>query len=254
MARNDSSRKRKKRSKMSGPSAGLIIAIVGTVVGFCFLGCLGLTIIGIPAARHEARKTQSKMNLRQIGLALYNYHDNYGMFPPGDVVREDGVSLGSWQARLLPYIDMAPLYRQISFEEGWESAQNSAVYGEPIATYHNHGLPKPPAASISHYAGNIHTFPSNTGIRIYDIADGASNTIVVGEVTHGLKHWGDPANLRDPAIGLGPTPGQFNGPWRDGGCQFLFADGAAIFISNDIDPAVLEALATPSGGEAVTEF
>ncbi|MCA9045805.1 MAG: DUF1559 domain-containing protein [Planctomycetaceae bacterium] len=254
MARNDSSRKRKKRSKMSGPSVGLIIIALGTVAGFCIIGCVGLTILGVPAARQAARQTQSKNGLKQIGLALHNYHETYNMFPPGDVVREDGVSLGSWQARLLPYVDAAPLYQQIDFNEGWESAQNSHAYQQVVPAYRNPGVMTQPDPSTSYYAGNVHMFPAHYGMSFQQVHDGASNTIAVGEVTHGFKRWGDPTNLRDPADGIGPTPTQFNGCWGKPGCQFLFVDGSAKFIDSDIDPTVLQALATPAGGEPLGDF
>ena len=65
-----------------------------------------------------------------------------------------------------------------------------------------------------------------------------------------LLPWGHPANARDPAVGLG-HPAGFGGPWRGGATNVVLADGAATFLSPDIDPAVLTALATPAGGEAV---
>ena len=99
-------------------------------------------------------------------------------------------------------------------------------------------------------------FPVNRGVRLRDIVDGTSNTIIVGEVTTGLKSWGDPTNLRDPADGLGNTPQQFGLRRRPAGegAQFLMTDGAVRFISTEVDPEVLKALSTPDGGEFTGAF
>ena len=81
------------------------------------VGCLVIALM-LPAqrrAREPARRSQCKNNLKQIGLALHNYHETYGAFPPAYTVDADGKRLHSWRTLILPYLDQAPLYDKIDF-------------------------------------------------------------------------------------------------------------------------------------------
>jgi len=78
-----------------------------------------------------------------------------------------------------------------------------------------------------------------------DITDGASNTIMTGEILDSRPPWGKPGNVRDPALGIHCGPTYFGGRF-EGATAFGFADGSVHFIANDIDPDVLKALATPA--------
>ena len=72
-------------------------------------------------AREAARRSQCKGNLKQIGLALLNYHDTFGCFPPAYIADADGKPMHSWRVLILPYIDNAQLYNQSSLRRivGW---------------------------------------------------------------------------------------------------------------------------------------
>ena len=60
-------------------------------------------------ARQDARRLQSKNNLKQLGLAFHNYHDVYKQFPIGAYVRPDGTAIHGWIIRLVPYLESSPL-------------------------------------------------------------------------------------------------------------------------------------------------
>ena len=82
-----------------------------------------------------------------------------------------------------------------------------------------------------------------------------SNTILAGEVSGGFMAWGDPDNRRDPANGMGTGPDQFGEACPGArGVQMLLADGSVRFISENIDPQTLKALASPDGDEPIGEF
>jgi hypothetical protein len=74
----------------------------------------------VQRAREAARRTQCKNNLKQIGLAIHNYHDLFGQFPQNYDARRgpnpDQASSVSWITASLPYFDQAPLYNQMDFE------------------------------------------------------------------------------------------------------------------------------------------
>ncbi|NOX55774.1 MAG: DUF1559 domain-containing protein, partial [Planctomycetes bacterium] len=90
----------------------VVIAIIAILIA--------LLLPAVQQAREAARRTQCRNNLKQIGLALHNYHDVYGVFPPalinsgrqGDRNTNGPVLNATAWIMLLPYVDQAPLYEQ----------------------------------------------------------------------------------------------------------------------------------------------
>src|SRR5260370_743998 len=87
------------------------LSIVFIVVGCAFAAlvvCGGVVIaLLLPqtSSREPARRSQCKNNLKQIGLALHNYHDVYGSFPPAYFVDASGKPMHSWRVLILPFLD-----------------------------------------------------------------------------------------------------------------------------------------------------
>jgi prepilin-type N-terminal cleavage/methylation domain-containing protein len=98
----------------------VVIAIIAILIA--------LLLPAVQQAREAARRTQCRNNLKQIGLALHNYHDVFRMFPPGKITNPadtqcQGWIAGnamSWRVMILPYIDQAPLYNTINFSEWYQ--------------------------------------------------------------------------------------------------------------------------------------
>ncbi len=89
------------------------------VVGGCLLIVLALLTPAIVAARSSARRSMCKNNLKQIGIALHNYHETFGTFPPGWVSRHPFPvrSYGyGWMVRILPFVEQARLFEAIDFQ------------------------------------------------------------------------------------------------------------------------------------------
>lgn len=74
---------------------------------------LGLLLPAVQMARQAAARTQCANNLRQIGLALHSHHDAHAAFPPGLSGARGPEPYLSWLARLLPYLDQGPLWREV---------------------------------------------------------------------------------------------------------------------------------------------
>jgi type II secretory pathway pseudopilin PulG len=239
-----------------------------------------LTALLLPAvqqAREAARRSQSRNNLKQIGLALHNYHDTQGHFPEGTVPNDDlePDERLSWLVSILPFIDQAPLHNVIDQESGWKAegharAINTAIpqYWHPSETVTHDADGRP----VTHYAGvagvgergpflpvndpKAGMFGYNRVTRFRDVLDGLSNTLMVGEVREDLGPWaaGGPGTIRP----LTDKP-YINGPngfgsRSVGGAQFLLGDGSVRFISENTDPSVMEALTTIRGGERIDPF
>src|SRR5580704_13836676 len=97
----------------------VVIAIIAVLIA--------LLLPAVQQAREAARRTQCKNNLKQIGLALFNYHDACKTFPPGYVDQNGNPNLTpdndlgpgwGWASFLLPYVDQGNTYNQINFNQG----------------------------------------------------------------------------------------------------------------------------------------
>src|SRR5262245_17542929 len=90
--------------------------LIELLVAIAIIGILiALLLPAVQQAREAARRVQCRNNLRQIALALHNYHDRCGAFPPSNVAGGNSLQTGwwSWIARVLPELDQQALYAQL---------------------------------------------------------------------------------------------------------------------------------------------
>lgn len=113
----------------------VVIAIIAILIA--------LLLPAVQQAREAARRTQCRNNLKQIGLAVHNYHDVYGMIPPGwigvDLMsgepQVEGANGWSWASKLLPYLDQMPLYNQINFRLTVQDPLNQTPRLSPLSVF-----------------------------------------------------------------------------------------------------------------------
>lgn len=203
--------------------------------------------------REPARRSQCKNNLKQIGLALHNYHDAYGSFPPPYTVDESGQKLHSWRTLLLPFVDQNPLYVQIDLTRPWDDPVNLKLCSTPVPVY------LCPSAVIDDadttylaMVGPDFAFDRENSRRFDDFTDGASDVLLVLEGTpEQAVPWASPQDA-DEAMFLGISPE--SKLTHSGGMNVLFADGAARFFDDATPPEVRRALLTIAGGEKIPEW
>jgi hypothetical protein len=196
----------------------------------------------------------SPNNLRQIAHAIHNYHDSCTKGPPGGSFTLQGEMLHSWETYSLPYIGYS--IADIDFKLPWNHPRNQKNFQCILPVFANDRLATlagldEQGFGLSHYAANIHVLGPNKDLRLADITDGTANTLLVGEVNANFKPWGHPVNWRDPAKGINRSPHGFGGTPYAGGAYFSMADGSVRFVSERINPSLLQALSTPAGGEEI---
>lgn len=202
-------------------------------------------------------RTQSKNNLKQIGLAFHNYHDTYNVLPMAGTFDDRGRPHHGWMTSMLPFIESSPLPSNIDMRRPWDHPANAGLFFHVIPVYM---IPRtkperigddPLAPGAAHYSASSHLLGANHCTAFNEITDGTSNTLLAGEAAGNYKAWGDPTNVRDPVLGINATPDGFGGPWK-GGANVLMGDGSVRLLSETIDPAALKALATPAAGDELT--
>ena len=179
----------------------VVIAIIAILIA--------LLLPAVQQAREAARRTQCKNNLKQLGLALHNYHDTFNTFPPAHIRTQSAVpangALTGWRgfslhAMLLPYIEQAPLYASIDFNTYFDAtAGNNTARRIPLAAFlcpsdtpfpasverGNNSYPGCMGPSLGQYVTPVGlrdgVFNFDVNVKMRDIQDGTSNTIAFGE-------------------------------------------------------------------------
>lgn len=208
-----------------------------------------LLLPAVQQAREAARRTQSRNSLRQIAIAMHNYHDAHRSFPARAIFDEEGKPLLSWRVHLLPFLDQQKLYDQFHLDEAWDSPHNKKLIAQMPAVYANPNLV--PGENKTNYlllTGESTAFEDEEGPTLRAITDGSSNTIMAVEANADQAVvWTKPDDLefdpKKPLAGLGQL--------RDGGFNIVLFDGSSRFVSNNTDLDVLRGMATMAGGEVI---
>jgi prepilin-type N-terminal cleavage/methylation domain-containing protein/prepilin-type processing-associated H-X9-DG protein len=205
----------------------VVIAIIAILIG--------LLLPAVQKVREAAARMKCANNLKQIALAIHNYHSAYGILPAGaaiDVTKHCNNGSGDCRGNstftvILPYVEQTAIYSQYNLDLGWQvhfpTLGNNVVplYLCPsngkwdaftnrrdyigIAggkTRHSHG-----------WRGDVYTdgvFEINSKVRLSDVVDGTSSTLMVAESIHGEK-WG-----LGPGYGVGTIGGSTGWIWGAG--------------------------------------
>ncbi len=208
-----------------------------------------LVLEAVQKARQSAARAQAQNNLKQIGIALHNYHDTIGSFPPQATYDKNGKPMLSWRVFILPYIEQDNLYKQFHLDEPWDSEHNKKLLAQMPKVYASPADEKSVKDHLTHYQGFFGKgafFEGKKGLRIADFTDGTSNTLMIVEASKAVP-WSKPEDIPfDPAKEL-PKLGL---PGAQG-FQAGMCDGSVRFISHTIKPQTLKSLITRDGGEVI---
>jgi hypothetical protein len=201
-------------------------------------------------ANHQALQSASNA-LKQVGLAMHNYHSARLKFPAVATRDRNGRPLLSWRVQLLPYLDQQELYNKFRQNEPWDSPHNRALIAEMPSVFRptDAALAKEGKTRIVAPRGEGTVFrPRGDGVRIADITDGTSMTIMLVEADdlHATV-WTRPddweVDLKQPTLGLHTRP--------PGAILAARCDGSVMFLRTETPADQIAAMFTRAGGEEV---
>lgn len=181
---------------------------------------ISLLLPAVQQAREAARRTQCKNHLGQLALAIQNYSALYDAFPAGSVNHTGPITWPgtpqdyhvSWIVRILPQLELAPIFRHYNFQEGIYAPSNLPPQQRRIPVLvcpSNQHQNLVNDRGQSHFAGihnsNAHPIDVdndgilflNSHVRDAEISDGLSNTLLVGEINDTSTLWGWAAGTND---------------------------------------------------------
>jgi prepilin-type N-terminal cleavage/methylation domain-containing protein/prepilin-type processing-associated H-X9-DG protein len=285
----------------------VVIAIIAILIG--------LLLPAVQKVREAAARAKCSNNLKQIGIAMHTYNDTMGSFPKGDHWNWGW----TWHAHILPYVEQGPLYNVLypalnAAKDGDCALGSTAVIQQAVGTKISVFIcPSDPGPETyvtsgvtrycSNYTGNAGigiiqgsadqtdqdmrnltgVLYSNSQVRLTDITDGTSNTLLAGEAQ---RSPGAPKNYdryyifdnssddntvtsKDLSrflsqVGHQDTPGgkiaafKINGAnektfgsFHTGGANFVLCDGSVRFVRDSISSTAWLAAGTRNGGEAI---
>lgn len=172
----------------------VVIAIIAILVA--------LLLPAVQQAREAARRSACKNNLKQLGLALHNYHDVHRTFPPGVIARSDDLrdAMHSGLTLMLPQLEQQTVSDRYDFNLPWRHPTNVAAANVALPVFHcptagapvpqdggyplkgtDYAFSKGPRAYLCLRGVGGGMFDVNSRVRTADVRDGLSNTFAMGE-------------------------------------------------------------------------
>ncbi|MEQ1902928.1 MAG: DUF1559 domain-containing protein [Pirellulaceae bacterium] len=195
---------------------------------------LGLLLPAIQQTREAARRVNAMNNLRQLALAIQNYHLQHGHLPLG--IRDSvGRPFLSWRVEVLPFMGEEVLYREFRLDESWDSEHNAKLIARMPKVFESDGQPEAGTTRYQAVAGDKQLFCGRI-IGFPDIVDGTAATAMLVETNaQSVTIWTRPYDIQiDPSNPLLAVAGARS----NNGFLAVMADGSCHTINDSIDPVI----------------
>lgn len=214
---------------------------------------LSLTATSFFLAWKQAHAESTRKNdLKQIGLSMHIYYDEFGCFPAvdGSGLAENPKSGFSWRVHLLPCLDEVDLYKQFHFDEPWDSPHNKSLIPRMPPVFGDHPEGK---TRIHLFTEGGALFRSKEGMKLESVTDDYYLTIMAihaGPETE--EFWTKPGGLafdpKAPLACLGTIDSDEQGFYA------VMMDGSVRFIFSGIDADLFRRLVQFEDGEPTNDF
>jgi len=228
-------RKRNALSIVEGLAVAAILIAIAAV----------LLIPQVQVHPHPPARRVCQNNLKQVALALLNYHQVHGCFPPAHTTDDKGNRLHSWRTLILPFVEQQPLYDSIDLTKPWDDPVNKKAYAAVIEVY---------LCPASKLGPEMTTYLAPVGPdwsfgteepRSLDVID--DETVLVMEVDpKRAVHWMSPYDFEDPDEMPfdSASEGVHSGSW-----MVALANGAVMSVDRTTPPEEVREMLSIHGKE-----
>ena len=212
-------------------------------------------------------------HLKQIALALHDYHDTWDCWPPAVTYDETGRAMHSWRVLVLPFLEQQALYEAYDLNEPWSGPNNSTLLSRMPEVFRCPSFTaREKRTGQTSYCTNYvavtsalrtdqprklsTAWPDKTLLGFRDLIDGSSNIILVAESFTDPVVWTEPRDLHYETLPLAINDGTGVGlsSYHPGGCQVALADGTVRFLPDTIPADTLRKLLLCNDGEPVEDY
>lgn len=235
--------------------------IVGALISCCVLGVVAWSLLqpAFTAARDAARCSECDANLRRIGLALEDYHNEHKSYPPAVVYDASNKPMHSWRVLLLPYLgpEAEDVYERYDMSQPWDSKENMRLLNDIPHVYRCPSDAKSLLGETSYLAVvGMNTVIADAGGQTTTrrgIADLPSETMVVVESAGSAVNWLSPKDVKVAALraGLNSSNPGTPGSRHIQGVNVLMADQTVVCLPEGFPTDELRGMATVDGNEYI---
>jgi hypothetical protein len=218
---------------------------------FGLLGLLVLIALLLPAvsaAREAARRCVCTNEMKQLALALHEYHRAYGSFPPAYVADKKGRPMHSWRVLILPFLEGDYFYKQYTFTEPWDGPNNKKLLATRPKGFDcpSDASARFPATCTSYVAvvGGNAGWAGEKSRKLSELTP-QSQTVLLVEVTGANIPWTEPRDLDLDSLRASPqrcvAPSSQHVPDSDffhysppAGINVVLADGSVHFLTGEL--------------------
>ncbi|WP_435021626.1 DUF1559 domain-containing protein [Tundrisphaera sp. TA3] len=222
-------------------------------VAAVLFGMIAWLVRIVDEARRSANSAQCVGHLAQIALALHNYHEVYGRFPPAYIADPEGRPMHSWRVLILQFLEPG-LYGAYDFAEPWDGPNNSRLaLSKPNFFACPNGPDYGGHSNRTNYlaiVGPGTAFPGGRSTSLSDVSDPTGDTIMIAEVADSGINWMEPRDLdvrTIDAVDGGPKQPHISS--HDRVAHVVCVDGSVRVLPGSIAPSEARGLATIGGGE-----
>ncbi|ODA27890.1 DUF1559 family PulG-like putative transporter [Planctopirus hydrillae] len=209
-----------------------------------------LILPAIHQSREAARRTQWRNNLKQIGLALHNYHDVFNTFPPGGVYNSEGQGYIGWPVPLIPDLACTPFYYRLDQNIPWDDPRQVEWFTDRHCreniSWLDPSLETPSSANgypLIHVAANSWVMHRNSHVTLDDLGTSA-HTLLAADASEPFDIFASTTAWREVNIPRNTSPFGFSSHGREV-THGLMGDGSVKTVTLEADESIWHAMQGP---------